>query len=181
MMATKKRSPGSLSADTGGAAPVGVKVVARVLGITPRRVQQLVKEGLPQAAKGKYPLVECVHWYIRYWQVRAEGSGVPSGPSPDGHVSHAEARRRKEVALAEMRELELQERLGNLVSLDYMDEQLSDALQRTRQTLNAIPGKIAPLLIGCPTVARAQMLLQQAIDEALPSLQLIGDDDASSG
>ena len=48
-----------------GQAPVDT--IARVLDITPRRVQQLVDEGwIPRAAHGQYPLVGSIRGYVRY-------------------------------------------------------------------------------------------------------------------
>ena len=44
-----------------------VDVIARVLDLTPRRVQQLVDEGwIPKAKHGQYPLVPSVRGYLRY-------------------------------------------------------------------------------------------------------------------
>lgn len=47
---------------------VSTEQVARALNITPRRVQQLAKDGLPQIARGKFELGACMLWYIRHLQ-----------------------------------------------------------------------------------------------------------------
>jgi hypothetical protein len=46
---------------------LAVDVIARVLDITPRRVQQLAEEGwIPKANHGQYLLVPSVRGYLRY-------------------------------------------------------------------------------------------------------------------
>ena len=47
--------------------------LARVLGLTTIRINQLVNEGMPKNERGKYNLIECVKWYINFWKQRASG------------------------------------------------------------------------------------------------------------
>jgi phage terminase Nu1 subunit (DNA packaging protein) len=42
---------------------VNVGELAALLGISPRRVQQLVRLGMPRVARGKYDPVACRRWY----------------------------------------------------------------------------------------------------------------------
>jgi len=44
---------------------VGTKYIAEVLGISTRRVEQLVKKGLPKHARGKFFLPAVVQWYVK--------------------------------------------------------------------------------------------------------------------
>ncbi len=53
-------------------AEVTVTVLARACHITPRRVQQLVADGMPRTNRGKYDLGVCMSWYIRYLQEQVE-------------------------------------------------------------------------------------------------------------
>ena len=56
-----------------------VGIIAKLLDLTPRRVQMLVKDGvIPQATKGQYDLVGSVQGYIKYLKKIAEGQGGPS-------------------------------------------------------------------------------------------------------
>jgi hypothetical protein len=49
---------------------VGAEMMAEALGITPRRLQQLVKEKLiPQRAKGKYNFLETYRAWARYKRI----------------------------------------------------------------------------------------------------------------
>jgi len=42
--------------------------LSETLNVTVRRVQQLVKEGLPQVDRNRYDLGQCYFWYVRYLQ-----------------------------------------------------------------------------------------------------------------
>ncbi len=42
--------------------------LSEALNVTVRRVQQLVKEGLPQVDRNRYDLGQCYFWYVRYLQ-----------------------------------------------------------------------------------------------------------------
>jgi phage terminase Nu1 subunit (DNA packaging protein) len=73
--------------------------ISKLLDLTPRRVQQLSKEGvIPKLDRGRYELVPAVRGYIRYLKERSINPGV---------VSFDEVRARKTAAEAEMAELEL--------------------------------------------------------------------------
>jgi phage terminase Nu1 subunit (DNA packaging protein) len=78
-----------------------VDAIAKLLNLTPRRIRQLVAEGIiPRVERGKYDLIRSVRGYVKYLQERAEGRGVePSGLH--------EERMRLLTAQAEHKELEV--------------------------------------------------------------------------
>jgi transcriptional regulator with XRE-family HTH domain len=45
---------------------VKVEAVAKALEVTPRRIQQLAREGMPKIGHGRYELESCVEWYALY-------------------------------------------------------------------------------------------------------------------
>jgi phage terminase Nu1 subunit (DNA packaging protein) len=47
---------------------VKIDAIAQALNVTPRRISQLVAEGMPRAAHGDYELGPCMSWFIRYLQ-----------------------------------------------------------------------------------------------------------------
>ena len=52
---------------------VNAKQMAIFLGLdSERRVQQLVKEGMPRDARGQYNPIKCGAWYVRYLQAAIE-------------------------------------------------------------------------------------------------------------
>src|SRR5918997_5815277 len=85
------------------------ETIARLLDLTPRRVQQLVAEGvIPRAERGRYEVVPVVRAYVRYLRERAMASEV-------GQDAFAQHRARLTKARADMAELEHAQMLRDLV------------------------------------------------------------------
>lgn len=100
------------------------QTVGDLIGVSARRVQQLAREGVvPKAGRGKYPLAGCVQAYIAYWQRQAE-EALSRGPA-----NFKEARAKKVRAEAELKELELGLKRGDLVPVDVVEAQVRDALE----------------------------------------------------
>jgi hypothetical protein len=79
-----------------------VERVAQALNLDKRRVQQLVKEGMPRAERGLYDPIKCLLWYVRYLQAALEKKAVPM---PDGSLTgEREERVRLIRADADLRE-----------------------------------------------------------------------------
>jgi hypothetical protein len=116
-----------------------VAVIARVLGVTPRRVQQLAKEGLPTVGRGKYPLVPCVQWYIKYWQDRAEARSSMV-------LSLDAVRARKLTAEAEMAEIDLARARADVIDRESVRRAAEAEAARTGALLGQMASMEAPWL-----------------------------------
>jgi len=82
-------------------AEVSVTVLARACHITPRRVQQLVAEGMPRTNRGKYDLGVCMSWYIRYLQEQVERrTPNPNATPPTVSLRNNSDSRRRSKPLA---------------------------------------------------------------------------------
>jgi phage terminase Nu1 subunit (DNA packaging protein) len=55
---------------------VGIKELAVILNLTPRRVHQLVQEGLPKKSYGRYDRDQCAAFYIRYLHALVEKKAI---------------------------------------------------------------------------------------------------------
>ena len=56
---------------------VAIGTLGRVINLSDRRIQQLVKEGvLERHEKGRYPFLSNVKAYVVYLQARADGGGT---------------------------------------------------------------------------------------------------------
>lgn len=75
------------------------------------------------------------------------GSGRPKG-SKSKAVGIAEARLRKEIALASLRELEVQQKRGELIPITQSDANADLAARVVRDTFLALPDRVAALLLG---------------------------------
>jgi len=140
----------------------GVEIIAKLFDLTPRRVQQLSKEGvIPRAERGRYELVPAVRGYIGYLKARSLNPGV---------VSFEEVRARKIAAEAEMAEMELLEKKGQLISAHEVVASWGEIVGACRSKLLAVPAKIAPVVAVEDNPAVCKQIVEEQIGEALHEL-----------
>ena len=137
-----------------------VKELASLLELTPRRIQQLAKEGtFPKIERGKYALDECVRAYVQYWQERAEGRFTESELDQTRlQKEHLEVRKRAvQVARAE----------GSVVGLDDHEEVIRKLLGAVRAVLLGIPGAWSARVVGIGTPVEGLVLMTKLADEVV--------------
>lgn len=141
-----------------------VSTIAKLFGISERRVQQLAQEGMiPKPEKNQYELVGCVRSYINYLQQRAFGKGI--GPQ-DTHLERA----RLLKAQADMAELDLAEKLGELVSVERVEADWLAMVSACRAKLLSIPTKSAYQVSNLKDTHEIEKFLKRTIHEALSEL-----------
>lgn len=102
--------------------------------------------------------------------VKADEQIEQSRTPTTGNVSFSEAQRRKAVALAELRELELNFKRGLLLDKERVIQFWHVIAGGMRTRLLSIPSKLTPLLFGCKTKPEIFVCIKKAIDEALNEL-----------
>jgi hypothetical protein len=85
-------------------------------------------------------------------------------------VTITEARRRKELALARIREREADRQAGKLVELDALMLALSRLIINARSQLLGMPSKLAPIVASENDPAQCQELIRHEVYEALEEL-----------
>ena len=158
-------------ARTPSPALVSQKEIARLIKRSTQQVVNLVTQGMPRSEKnGKwvYPVAECLLWFGR-----KQGADEARREKPKSRV---DVQNRKLLAETRLAEMELSEREGQLVTLEYMETQVAGICQRVRAVLLSVPGKWAPALVGCKTVPDAMTRLRPAVHEALEALAEVGED-----
>jgi phage terminase Nu1 subunit (DNA packaging protein) len=138
-----------------------VSTIAKLFGLTERRVQQLAQEGIiPKPEKNQYELVGSVRSYIDYLQQRAFGKGaVPQ----DTHLERA----RLLKAQADMAEIELAERTGSLVTVERVEADWTDMVAACRAKMLSIPTKTAYQIAHLENPQEIEKFLKRTIYEAL--------------
>jgi phage terminase Nu1 subunit (DNA packaging protein) len=125
---------------------VGVHRVAAFLNVTPRRVQQLVKEGMPRSSRGQYDPVKCGAWYVRYLQAAIEKKTTSTG---DGtYTTLQEERSRLLRAKTELKQIELAKKLGTLVSIFDVEKEMTELVLTTKARILGIPARVAGEIVG---------------------------------
>lgn len=137
-------------------APATVGRVAKALGVSMTAVKNARRRGMPHDIDG-----------ARKW--REQQQQTTAG-------TLAQAQRRKLEAEAELKELELAHKRGNLVTLDEAEAEFQKILAQLRATLVASPGKFAPRLVGLRTMAEAMSALESIVHEVMDQLVSVADD-----
>jgi len=148
---------------------VTIRQVAEILNLTPRRVQQLVQEGLPLKVRGKYDQDLCVGWYIRYLQALVEKKIIlDSGGAV--LANERDERLRLLRADADLREIELARKRGQLVAIEDVEHEMTDLILVTKARVLAVGARVAPELVGETSRVMIQAVIEKAHKEALTQL-----------
>ena len=141
----------------------GVEVISRLLNLTPRRVQQLAKEGvIPKAGRGKYRLAPTVRGYVVYLQEKLDNPGA------EGRINLNEERARKTKAEADLAEMEVAKRRGELIDTVDVKEAWQSILTEVRANLlHNVPVRIAAAAKAEDDEAALKSLVKAEIVEAL--------------
>jgi phage terminase Nu1 subunit (DNA packaging protein) len=131
--------------------------IAKLFGLTERRVQQLAKDGIiPRAERGKYDLIGAVQGYIKYLQERAVGRA-------DGEYAESAdikiERKRLISAQADKTESENYKLRGELIPLELVEDCLNQVAVLYGSGIDALPGRLANELSGINDPAEIKSLL----------------------
>ena len=144
------------------AQPIGV--IARLLDLSERRIQQLSREGvIPKAERGQYDLVAAVRGYVAY--LRELAVKAQAG-APDFGAERA----RLIKAKADLAEMEADGRRGELLPADAVEAAWTAVLARLRARLLVLPDRLAPLCHEETTIAGVRDQIRKAVREALDEL-----------
>jgi phage terminase Nu1 subunit (DNA packaging protein) len=149
-------------------ATADVGKIANAMNLTEQRVQQLVKEGLPREARGRYDTVKCLRWYIRYLQTALKKKSVPT--LEGGYVGEREERVRLLRSQADLSEIELAKQRGQLVAIQDTERAMTDLVLTTKARILAVAPRVAPDLLGVTSRVMAHAIVETALKEALLSL-----------
>lgn len=146
------------------AATQSIGVIAKLLDLSERRVQQLSREGvIPKAERGQYDLIGSVRGYVRY--LRDQALKAQAG-APD----YAAERARFIRARADLAEMEAKEKRRSLIAADQIEAAWIAVLALLRTRLLALPDRLAPQVFEQSTVGDTRNLIRAAIREVLDDL-----------
>ena len=141
-----------------------IAVIARLLDLSERRIQQLSREGvIPKAERGQYDLVAAVRGYVAYLRdlaVKAQAG------APDFGAERA----RLIKAKADLAEMEADGRRGELLPADAVEAAWTAVLARLRAGCWCCPTALAPLCHEETTIAGVRDQIRKAVREALDEL-----------
>lgn len=134
------------------------ELIAKLLNITERRLQQLAKDGIvPKAARGKYPLAGCVRGYVTYLQGLGGNESAPDKMDPFRRKAHFQA---------ESTKLAMERAAGDLVPVEEVRAEMANIAKAVIQTLDILPDVLErDAGISPKAVARCQELISLERDK----------------
>lgn len=147
------------------------KVIAKIFGVSTRRVEQLKAEGIikGEGRPTKYDLIPTVQVYIKYLSDKANGR-EKKRTDAELETSKLEAESRYKTAKAEMAELELQELQGELHRASDVEAITTGHVMFLRSMLMALPGALAVDLAAIDKPAEAADRIRQEVNSILNRL-----------
>ena len=136
-----------------------IGTIAAVLGISKRRLRQLVSEGMPREARGQYDLSACVQWFAKYKTALASRSSKLD-----------QARLRKALAEAKLAEIQVTAMAEKLIPADVVQDTWKKITETIRARLLDIPAEIAAELKGVESKAEAQEIVKNQLYAAMTKL-----------
>lgn len=110
------------------------RIIARLLNITERRLQQLAREGIvPKASHGQYPLAGCIRGYVMYLQnagVNAEGTVDPEKLDPF---------KRRAYFQGELDKLKLATERGELLTSFDVEQTFGETFKVVTEAFDTLP------------------------------------------
>ena len=148
---------------------VGRHDLARLFEHTESYIHTLVKEGMPQASRGKYEVGTCLLWYIKHLKKKLKRRCVMS----DEDTTERTARLRLMIAEAELRELQLSRERREFAAVAHFDKMLDYVFVTATTRFLALPSRIGPQLVGEDRLI-IESRLERELKGALSSLSRNG-------
>lgn len=142
-------------------------VIAKMFGLSTRRIRQLAEEGIIDKLKnGSYELIPTVQKYILHLKTAAEVTKSDVIEKEDYWLEKTlHERTKREIA-----ELELAKMRGTMHKAEDVEAVMTDMLGRMRAKLLAMPSKMAPMLIARNEISVIQDMLEEEIFNILKEL-----------
>ena len=123
------------------------KELAELFDVTPKYVSQLVlNHGMPKAAKNKFNFYKCVKWRFDFNEKSFEDRSQK--------IREENTKSRLERANAELKELDLAEKRGELVQATAMENAWLNEIAVIDAELEGLAIKAAPNLLGIKSVKK---------------------------
>lgn len=146
------------------------------LGEMPERTfARLVAEGIPRKGDGekaRFPWPAIHHWYLERERKKAREEARPK--------TLDEARKRREVAEAQIAEIDLEERLNTLTTVESFRQAQTSAHMRVRAKILGLPSRVGPRLVGMRTVQEVVTALEKEMHSVMAELRGEESDDGAA-
>ena len=140
--------------------------LANLFGLTGQWINQLTRDGILKKrdtpAGKRYNVVESTRAYVQYLREKAAGRGEKGIPE-DKELEKFDAEVRIKQAKAQIAELEAQELQGIMHRSEDVAALTEDLLYTVRNSLLALPGRLAVDVAGAGTAAEASEIIKREV------------------
>lgn len=142
--------------------------LAEYLGLSTRRIRQLVKEGVViKSQRGRYDLKRSVLGYINSIRQQENKAGADLDKLKISREAESLMHERLKKRKTELQVLEMEKKLHRSEDVEYFWNSMVLAV---KSRLTAIPVKCAPLLLGIEDRKEVQAILKREVADALNEL-----------
>ena len=150
----------------------GSAIIARLFGVTERRVQQLAKEGVIPAAKQRpyqFDLLPTVQAYIKHLSDKANGKekGADTVQAESDKLRAEADLKQSKARIAEMQLAELE---GKMHRSEDVEAMTNDLVYTVRSMIMALPGRLAMDVMQAGTAAEASAIIRAECYKILDEL-----------
>lgn len=146
---------------------VSGKALAGILKVDVRTVKNLVDQGMPKQARGRYDLEACVPWYVeRERETARAGKGLNDLDL---------ARQRKTLAEARKAEIELETLEGNVIPLEDHEHRVETLAVRLAAQVKGLDRFMADVQ-RATSIIEAKAVVDKISDALLASLRAVADE-----
>jgi phage terminase Nu1 subunit (DNA packaging protein) len=145
--------------------------MAGILGVSPTTLDRYVAAGCPVETRGElrreyqFNSAAVIAWRDQRDAAAREKAGAA------GLTGAESARERYTLASAELKELQLAERRGLMISVEDVAPILADELANVRSRLMAMPGRLATVLADMTDPATIETTIEEEVAGALSELK----------
>lgn len=153
----------------------GSAIIAKLFGVTDRRVQQLAKEGIIPAAQSrpyKFDLLPTVQSYIKYLSDKANGKDQKSTDTVQAEADKIRAEADLKQSKAKIAEMQLKELEGKMHRSEDVEAMTNDLVYTVRSMVMALPGRLAMDVMQAASAAEASALIRSECYKILNELSV---------
>ncbi|MBO5863111.1 MAG: hypothetical protein J6Q59_02455 [Paludibacteraceae bacterium] len=151
----------------------GSVIIAKLFGVTDRRVQQLAKEGIIPSAQQKpykFDLLPTVQAYIKYLSDKANGKEAKSTDTVQAESDKLRAEADLKRSKADIADMQLKELEGKMHRSEDVEAMTNDLVYTIRSMIMALPGRLAMDVVQVKTASEASALIRAECNNLLDSL-----------
>lgn len=151
----------------------GSAIIAKLFGVTDRRVQQLAKDGVIPAASVrpyKFDLLPTVQAYIRYLSDKSNGKESKSADTVQAEADKLRAEADLKQSKAKIAEMQLKELEGKMHRSEDVEAVMNDLVYTVRSMIMALPGRLAMDIVQTSNANEASALIRSECYKILNEL-----------